>query len=86
VVSWVESGVAPWGYIPESYLAKTRYGIHTCTVDDAFPQEAYSCTLTGLTNGMHYSVTVRALYIPNPNTGRVRQTHSSVRVRFTLGA
>jgi hypothetical protein len=82
-VSW-QPNFAIWGYIPDDYIAKTNRG-STCI---GYPPNPFgfgtSCTLTGLTNGLHYSVHVYATY-DQGSGDRERKGPPSVRVKFTPG-
>jgi hypothetical protein len=77
VVSWV-GNYTLWGYIPTGYVAKTQRG-NTCSDSPPDPVFPGSCTLTGLTNGLHYSVHVYATYVP---FNKVRKGPPSAKVKF----
>ena len=65
VVTW-QGNYAGWGYFPDGYVAKTNHGGPTCS---AVGIDSTACILTGLTNGVHYSVTVHATYIKGGRPG-----------------
>jgi hypothetical protein len=79
VISW-QGNWAPWGYFPDGYVAVTNRG-NTCTGSGTF---ASTCTLTGLTNGLHYQVHVYAIYSPNSQPPE-RKGPPSVKVKFIPG-
>jgi hypothetical protein len=73
---------------PDQFVAQTQNHI-TCATDGGVsvgPQPPpFSCTLTGLTNGHRYGVTVHATYGVTTKSGSTREKKAvrSTRVRFT---
>ena len=81
IVTW-QGNYAGWGYFPDGYEAKTAHGGPTCSASDMF---STTCTLTGLTNGEHYSVTVHAFFRRGDHPGaKELKGRPSVRVKFVL--
>ena len=82
-VTW-QGHYAGWGYFPDGYVAKTNHGGPTCTT---VGMDSTNCTLTGLTNGVHYSVTVHAMYRRGGRSGTKEfNGRPSAKVKLIPGA
>jgi hypothetical protein len=83
IVTW-QGTYAGWGYFPDGYVAKTNHGGPTCS---AVGIDSTTCTLTGLTNGVLYSVTVHATYTKVGRSGTKEfNGHPSAKVKFIPAA
>jgi hypothetical protein len=78
VVTW-QGNWSGWGYLPDGYVAKTNHGGTTCATTSPF---STSCTLTGLTDGLHYRVSVRATYRRGDVSTKEHGGPASAKVKF----